>query len=292
MPWLTKGAANPMGALLIRIIGDLVRADIADRAMTLAAQLFTSLLPVIILLSTMPGADYVDAGLDQLDLSSADLALPSTTPSTTSFATFGVLGAVMVLASATSFSRATNRMYAAVWQVPKLGIGDWWRWLAVIILMAISVVAQGYILILRNIPTIGSVLAVVLTFVLWTLCWWTIAKISVKQAVVARRLLLTGAMTALGVTVLLIGSVLSLPRILRSAVDEFGTLGVVFTVISWMFLFFYIVVSAAVISHAIAPGDTPVNTSPSRESLLQRLSDVAGESTADHADDAGQKNNP
>lgn len=279
-PKVTRVAANPVGALVVRIVADVVRSDITDRSMTLAAQLFTSLLPVIILLSTMPGADYIDAGLSHLNLTSAELALAQTTPSTASFATFGVFGALMTLASATSFSRATNRMYASVWHVPRLRIGDWWRWLAVLGLMALAVVVQGYALLLRRTPVVGAVLAIVATFILWSVCWWAVAKISVKRFVPARRLVFTGALTGAGLTVLLTASFLSLPRVLRAAVAEFGTLGIIFTVIGWLFLFFYVVVTAAVIAHAIAPGGDPGHASLTpKESLLQTLS---------HAADTGQ----
>lgn len=275
LPKVAHLAANPVGALVVRIVVDVARSDITDRSMTLAAQLFTSLLPVIILLSTMPGADYIDAGLSHLDLTSADLALAATAPSTTSFATFGVFGALMTLASATSFSRATNRMYASVWQVPRLRLRDWWRWVAVLGLMALSVVAQGYALLLRRIPVVGAVVTIAATFLLWSLCWWAVAKISVKRSVPGRRLLLTGALTGVGLTALLTGSYLSLPRVLRTAVDEFGTLGIIFTVIGWLFLFFYVVVTAAVIAHAIAPGDHDRPTLDAKESLLQSISQVA-----------------
>lgn len=268
-------AGNPLGALLIRIIVDLARADIADRSMTLAAQLFTSLLPVIILLSTVPGATYFDAGLTHLHLTAADLRLPVAADADVSFTVFGVVGALMVLASATSFSRAINRMYAAIWQVPKLGLGDWWRWLAVIVLIALTVVVQGYAVLLSGVPTVGRLLAVCSTFALWTGCWWTVVRLSVKRLIPARQLLLTGLLTGFGVTVLLTGSVVVMPRILRTAADELGTLGIVFAAISWLFVYFYIVVTVAVIAHAITPGSESERRQRAKATLLQQLSELA-----------------
>jgi membrane protein len=94
-----------------------------DRAMTLAAQTFTSVFPLIIAVAALLPAgsqslsDRLSDGLGLPDSSRAalELVLPAQ-PQTRG--AFGVLGVVIVVFSATSLSRALARMYAKVWQVP------------------------------------------------------------------------------------------------------------------------------------------------------------------------------
>ena len=48
--------AHRLGGLLLRVAGELVRVQIFDRAMTLAAQAFTSIFPILIMLGALSGA--------------------------------------------------------------------------------------------------------------------------------------------------------------------------------------------------------------------------------------------
>jgi len=57
-------------------------------------------------------------------------------------ASFGIIGTLIVLASATSPSRALARAFAAVWAVPtpRNRLGSVWRWLAVVMALTLSLV--------------------------------------------------------------------------------------------------------------------------------------------------------
>ncbi len=119
----------PGASPALRILADIARGDVTDRSMTLAAQAFTSILPLVILMLSLPGSDVVDSALTELGIPMTPwTAHPSTPPR--SFATFGIVGALMTIAGATSLSRALGRMYVAVWGVTKLpgvrsGVGSW-----------------------------------------------------------------------------------------------------------------------------------------------------------------------
>jgi len=106
----------PGATLSLRILTDIARGDITDRAMTLAAQAFTSILPIVILLLTLPGSDVVDDALSGLGIPVSKLDHNSV-DNPQSFATFGIIGALMTIAGATSLSRALGRMYVAIWGV-------------------------------------------------------------------------------------------------------------------------------------------------------------------------------
>ena len=95
----------------------------------------------------------------------ADTSNPST-------ATFGVVGLLMTLISATSFARALGRMYARCWDVPVVKMRQaWWRWVMVLfaVILAIVMIAAAHLAV--RLPIGGHVLDYALGFVIWTLLW-------------------------------------------------------------------------------------------------------------------------
>ncbi|WP_207842043.1 hypothetical protein [Williamsia soli] len=253
-----SGAARirsvPGGSLVLQIVSDLARSEIADRAMTLAGQAFTSILPVMILLSAIPGKGVLDDALEGYDLTSGDLALGSSGTQDAAV-TFGVIGAVMTLVSATSFSRALDRMYSRVWGVPRLSLKQSWRWLVVIVAVAIGVAIQTVLPSLRDVWSIRAAvdfgIELALGYLLWAVLWFGIAWLLTSGRINTRCLLLNAGITAAGLTVLVVATHIGMSRVLASATDQFGILGVIFTVISWLFVFSAIVIAATVIVHAL-----------------------------------------
>jgi membrane protein len=120
--WLAR---QWVGRLLARTTAALVRVQIFDRAMTLAAQIFTSVFPLLILVGTLVGG----ATARRL----ADWAL-----SHSGLAAFGVVGSLVVLLSSTGLARALTRAYAAVLAVHRVPAGPRasWRWLATVLVLA------------------------------------------------------------------------------------------------------------------------------------------------------------
>ena len=129
---MVEGARRKAPPQLLRIAtrtaGGLQDIEPFDRAMTLAAQTFTSVFPLIIAVaallpdSSQSLSDRFSDGLGLPDSSRAILeqVLPAH-PQTRG--AFGILGVVIVVISATSLSRALARMYAKVWQVPRPAAG-------------------------------------------------------------------------------------------------------------------------------------------------------------------------
>jgi membrane protein len=120
----------------------LQRIEIFDRSMAVAAQLFTSIFPMLILLASWFG--------NPSELLSDTLGMPPEAESQVDVAlkesgstAFGVIGALIVIVSATSLSRALARAFAAVWGLarPKSGPAAAWRWVAVVLAIALSLVA-------------------------------------------------------------------------------------------------------------------------------------------------------
>lgn len=247
--------AVPGGSLILQIIEDLARSEIADRAMTLAGQAFTSILPVMILLSAIPGKGLVDDALAGYDMTSGDLALTSSSDTESSAVTFGVIGAVMTIVSATSFSRALDRMYSRVWEVPRVSFREGWRWIVVILAVALGVVIQILVPNLRDLwsmrAVVGFGIELTAGFFLWAVLWLGIARTLTVGRVNVRCLALTAVITAAGLSALVVATHVGMAKVLDSATAQFGVLGIIFTVIGWLFVFSSIVIGATVIVHAM-----------------------------------------
>ncbi len=90
--------------------------------MTLAAQLFTSILPLFIAIGTVrqlhPMADTLtqSVGFNVADAAGILLQWSGETPTN---ASFGVVGILMTVISATSFARALGRAYGHIWSAPQ-----------------------------------------------------------------------------------------------------------------------------------------------------------------------------
>ena len=244
----------PGGPLLLRLLSDLARSEIADRSMTLAGQAFTSILPVMLVLSTIRTNGYIDDTLSGYGLSAEDLALTSGDAGE-SAVTFGVIGGLMTVISATSFSRALDRMYARVWGTSKLTFSKGWRWIVVVVAISLGVTVQGLIARLGDIgyfDLLGLGLEVFADLAFWSVLWFFVCRMLTQKQVNIRCSVLTGIISAIGLTALSIGSRVALEPVLASATGQFGILGVIFTIISWLFVFSAVLVASTVIVCALA----------------------------------------
>ncbi|HEY9315387.1 MAG TPA: hypothetical protein VIQ49_24320, partial [Williamsia sp.] len=159
------------------------------------------------------------------------------------------------LISATSFSRALDRMYARVWGNPKLKFSKGWRWIVVVVAISLGVAVQGLIARLGDIGTfdvVGLGLQVSADLAFWTVLWFFVCRMLTEKRVNVRCSLLTGMISAIGLTALSLGSRVALEPILDSATSQFGILGVIFTIISWLFVFSAVLVAATVIVYTLA----------------------------------------
>jgi membrane protein len=225
-----------------------------DRAMTLAAQAFTSFFPLAITLATAlepwTSASLADRVADNLSLPAAtrsalDAALGN--PSPEEAAAFGGAGLLIVLVSATSFARALARMYARVWQVPPSGWRGGWRWLAVVLavftctfaLQAVHGAAGS-----RLGATIGALLLTLgVNALLWTWVPWVLLVRRAQFTV----LLPGGFLMGVGSVGTLLASQIYMPRALTAAAREFGSFGVAFTYIGWLFVVAFVLILTTVL---------------------------------------------
>jgi membrane protein len=252
-PPLAWVARRWVGRLLGRTMAGLVRVQIFDRSMTLAAQMFTSIFPLLILLAALVGGGTADrladwAGLPQSSRNVLDDAL-----SHSGLSAFGVVGSVVVLVSSTGLARALARAYAAVWAVsrPPTGPRASWRWLATVLTLAVFAVATRLLAGITGRLPLPHISSAVLLWLadcgLAVLLPWLL----LGGGVSVRALAPGGVIFGLFMLVVRPTGSVYLPRALQTSSERYGTIGVAFTYIGWLYVLAFCLLLAAILGHVV-----------------------------------------
>ena len=242
------------------------RLEPFDRAMTLAAQAFTSIFPVVI--ATFAVLRRPDSGWGLGNRVAQALALPESTrsalyaPSTEDVGqttTFGALSLLIVLVSATSFSRALTRMYAKVWSVPGPGWRSAWRWIAAIVAVATCTVILQAAHRAAGGHAAATAGAWLLTGAANTALWTWVPLVLLAAEIPWRLLLPGGVLMGVAAVPMFFAGQLYMPSALRHADRQFGELGVAFTCIGWLFAVSFVLVVATVVGAVVAREPGPVS---------------------------------
>jgi membrane protein len=257
---------------LTGIIRHLVSVRIMDSATVLAAKAFTTVLPVIFVIvafspdglkDRFKGAIRGALGLDGAALQQVDSAL--TAPDGDVRQAYGLVGLVIVLYSATSFSRSLQKLCERCWYLPKATAKEVaWRWPAwigglVVCLMVAGVLRRG----LGAGPVAGMFLTAPVSIGFW---WWT------QRFLLAGRIgwppLLPGAvLTGVALTLWMPASRIYVPEALNRSISRYGPLGSVFTILSWLLTITSIVTGCLAAGYVVAhwpPFDRRLNPPPGR----------------------------
>ena len=302
----------------------LLEIEFIDRSVALAAKTFVSFFPLLILITALTPdsvrAEVLESLTDRFGITgdafdSVKQAFAS--PDQTKTAS-GIIGAVITIAFAVSFTTALQRAYLRAWRRPPGGgarnKGRGAVWVA-------GVIAMLLILTLIRDVFDGSVGAWIAwtfgTFASTGLWWWT-ARLMTRGEVRWRPLLPTAVVTGLGSWLYTLSATIWMPRTLESQYSQFGSFGVGLAFVTWFTGLAFLVVIAAVIAPALADGDDrfahwlrsgqPTSLEPGAPAALpgpsrpMRLSDafgrgsitdvVTGTDSAPQADDTGDRSGP
>ena len=206
-----------------------------DRAVALAGQAFTALVPLLIVYSAAAskatGQDFADQLIRVFDLTgSAAAAMESAfAPAGAVSNQVNALGAFLLIAAALSFTRALQRLYQLAWDQPSLGwrAAKWgliWLGLGVVLVTVRPVVLR----------TVDGLWLVVLSLVMAAVFWLVTPAVLLARRVPWRRLLPTALITGFGMTALSICSAIWMPRSVAASAQQFGVMGVAFALLSWL----------------------------------------------------------
>lgn len=256
------------------LVARLISLEIVDRSLVIGAQGFGALIPLLIVIAstTKDGQSFADKLIDRFDLTGSTAeAVKQTFGNGTGGASLTTAGVLLVIFSSLSFTRALQRTFELTWDLPKRGFrATGWNlaWVAAFAAyLTIFPVVRGWF---QGFPY--NVVSLVGTFGLWL----GTPYLLLARRVHWKRLLPQAGLTAVGMTLLAGGLLIYAPRALKTASEEFGAIGIAFTLLTMLWAAGFVLVTAAAVGAYVAnttwlgsPGSgTPPSsaTSPARAS--------------------------
>ncbi|MGW6836560.1 YhjD/YihY/BrkB family envelope integrity protein [Streptomyces sp. NPDC054949] len=250
--------------VVTELTGRLLSTNLLDGATRLASQAFLASVPLLFAVAAFAPQSVRDQLRESLRTvfgltGQADAQLQQVLGSSTGKSlreTTGTIGLLMALISATSFSRAMARVCERAWRLPKsrtrIAV---WRWFAWLLALLLVVFMEGPI---REGFGAGLWVGIPLSFLLGVGVWlWT------QHLFLAGRIgwmaLLPGAvLSSVATTVLSLSAALYMPTALNRALHEYGSLGLVLTLLSWLIAICAAVTFAVTIGAVLAQ-EPPLN---------------------------------
>ncbi|MET9571184.1 YhjD/YihY/BrkB family envelope integrity protein [Streptomyces virginiae] len=278
-----------------RTLEQFARVNLLDCATRLAAQAFLGAIPAIFVIGAL-APDWLRTQL----ISTVSTTLGLTGPAldqiravyqagdTAAVASTGAVGVVVTLLSATACSRALQRTCERAWHLPKAGARlAAWRWVAWLLVWLAALLFQGPV---QEAFGAGRALGAVVSLLSGTLLWWWTQHLLLGGRVAWLPLLPGAVLVAVGESVLSWGSRFYMPRAMNHSLQQFGGLGLVFVILSWLITFFVVVTMGIALGYVLAhehwaahrlrtPDDPP---DPAATPQPARTSPGAGDPSGDH----------
>lgn len=235
-----RARAESRFPVITHLVTHLVSVNVLDSATRLAAQTFLTAVPLLFVVAAVAPQSVRDHLADSLSdafgltgSSKSQLQQVFDEGDTTDLRqTTGVVGGLMVLISATACSRATQRLCQRAWSLPKTGARTAaWRWIVWLPVWLVMIGVQG---VLRDGFGLGPWLGVPLLLVADTALWWWTQHLLLAARVPWRALLPGALLTGVALTLLTSAAHLYVPRALNQSLQRYGSLGAVFTLLSWL----------------------------------------------------------
>jgi membrane protein len=223
----------------------LVAVQAVDRAVALGAQAFGALIPLLIVYASvapgLDGRDFASTIIERLGLhgAPAQSLREAIAPPGGVAASVSVIGVLLVIVSMLALARALQRLYELSYGLYSAGIrGTPWHlvWVAMIpvyftVRPAVAEIVAGWW------HVAGSLL-------LGAIAWLATPYVLLGRRVSWQRLLPAAIMTSVGMTVLGGAALIYLPHSVTVAAQRYGTLGVAFSLLSWLVLTGFVLVGA------------------------------------------------
>ena len=253
-----------VGRLGLDAAGEVLRVQIFDRAMTLAAQAFTSILPLLIMMAAVLGRHDRRLLVDALGLPDSSRRLLTTALGGSHSSAFGFVGCLFVVISATSLTRALTRAYAVCWSVRARTTGLAGAGRQIVTVLAITafvVVARLFGRLAGELPAPRLGYAV-LTGVVEAAVAVATPRILLGPAVGRARLLTAGGLFGVMMIGVRAAGSVYLPRALQASADRYGSIGLAFTFLGWLYVIAFCLLLSAVFARVLGDAVTADRSPP------------------------------
>jgi membrane protein len=231
-------------AFVHRLVDPLLRFNLLDRSLALGAQAFGALIPLMIVIeSAQPGNESVAADLiERFDLrgDTAEVVRDAFT-ATDDDTAITVFSVVLLVVSVLSFTRRLQRLYEETWEFEPRGLRGTGSGLAWLAFFALYVVLHPALDDLVAQPA-GVLLSLAGAFLIGLLTPYLL----LGRRLHWRRLVLQATLTAVGLAALGIWSAIYMPRAIESSASAYGSIGVAFAMLTWLWGIGIVLVVAAV----------------------------------------------
>lgn len=227
-----------------------------DRAMVIASQAFTALIPLLILASALAPTSRRDIVADsfvrRFHLSGESATAVQQVFASTGQPSTGIFSIVLLLVSGVSLTRRIQRMYRQAWHLEGLpgvvglrgSLNATLGLSALLVELALLALVRTLIGLLPGDWLLGVPLSLLASLVLWTSIPWLL----LDRRVHWRRLLPGGLMAAACATAYGIATTIYMPRLIESYSHSYGLFGVTLALVGWLLCISLIIVAAAIIA--------------------------------------------
>jgi membrane protein len=242
--------------------------DGRDRALAVAGQAFTTLIPLLIVSAALAPDDAVARRLVERFRLSGGAAeavrlLFSRPPGTTG--TITIVGGVVLFYSTLSFTRALQRLWEAAWELPGAGVRGTLHALTGFTLLLTQIIALALLANAFGGWPGADVLGVALSVVVAAGLWLQLQYLLLSRRVPRARLVPGAVLAGAGQAVVSLYSAVWMPRLISTNAERYGVIGVTFALLTWLIVIAFCMVCAAVVSAEIglsgepssAPADEP-----------------------------------
>jgi membrane protein len=240
--------------------------DAVARAVALASQAFTAGIPFIIVLSAVlpHGDSFADRLIHRFKLKGETAAQLHTLflPHAEVRGAVTWISVAFLVVSMLSLAGSLQIVYERTFVLPHIGLRA--RWRAATWLIGAGIYIGWFVELRPNVYDGPVDVGRALLSVLGSLLFWAwTPRILLGRRLALRRLLPVALVTSVGVLILTLVSPLYMPSMVHDNAARFGTIGVVFALLSWLVALAFIVVGSAVVTSQIdqtagGPAGSPV----------------------------------
>ena len=224
-----------------------------DRAMVLASQAFTALIPLLILVSAVLPASRTnavsEAVIRRFGLSGDSAAAVETVFARSGTGSVGVLSLVLLVFSGVSLTRRMQLMYVEAWRLPPLrGVrGSIHAAMGLTVLLVELTLLYFVRSIVRSVPFEWA-LQLPISWAAGVVLWTTIPWLLMNRRIPWRRLLPGGVLTAILAALFSLATTVYMPPLMTSYSERYGLFGITIALVGWLLCICLLLVAATVVA--------------------------------------------